>query len=57
VHYWWGDEDNVVIRLHPEAVEQQVPDHIMHYKHNEGHLSIYIHCMEEVLETISHNKA
>lgn len=53
VHYWWGDEDNVVIRLHPEAVEQQVPRHIMHYKQNEGHFSIYIDYIEEVLQTIS----
>jgi len=53
VFFWWGNEDNVVIRLHPEAVEQQVPKHIMHYKQNEGHLSIYIHCMEEVFHTIA----
>jgi pimeloyl-ACP methyl ester carboxylesterase len=53
VHVWWGNEDNVVIRLHPEAVEQQVPIHVMHYKQNEGHLSIYINCIEEVLQTIA----
>lgn len=53
VHFWWGNEDNVVIRLHPEAVEQQVPNHLVHYKQNEGHLSIYINHMEEVLQTIA----
>ncbi|WP_018617335.1 alpha/beta hydrolase [Segetibacter koreensis] len=53
VHFWWGNEDNVVIRLHAEAVEQQVANHTMHYKQNEGHLSIYFHYIEEVLETIS----
>ncbi len=53
VHFWWGNEDNVVIRLHPEAVEQDVQNHIMHYKQNEGHFSIYIHCIEEVLQTIA----
>lgn len=53
VHFWWGNEDNTVIRLHAEAVEQQVPKHIMHYKQNEGHFSIYIHCMQEVLQTIA----
>lgn len=53
VHFWWGNEDNVVIRLHAEAVEQQVPNHVMHYKQNEGHLSIYINCIEEVLQTIT----
>lgn len=53
VHFWWGNEDNVVIHLHAEAVEQQVPNHVMHYKQNEGHLSIYIKCIEEVLQTIA----
>ncbi|MEJ7679346.1 MAG: hypothetical protein WKG06_16105, partial [Segetibacter sp.] len=36
VHYWWGSEDNAVIRLHAKAVEEQVPNHLMHYKQNEG---------------------
>ncbi len=53
VHFWWGSEDNTVIRLHVEAVEQQVPNHVMHYKQNEGHLSIYIHYIDEVLQTIA----
>lgn len=53
VHFWWGGEDNAVIRLHVQAVEQQVQNHIMHYKQNEGHLSIYINCIEEVLQTIA----
>ena len=52
VHFWWGFEDNVVTRVHAEAVEKQVPQNIMHYKKNEGHLSIYINCIEEVLNTI-----
>ena len=53
VHFWWGSEDNVVIRLNAEAVEQEVPNRVMHYKQNEGHLSIYINCIEEVLQTIA----
>ena len=53
VHFWWGNEDNVVIQLHAEAVEQQAPNHVMHYKQNEGHLSIYINCVEEVLQMIA----
>lgn len=53
IHFWWGNADNVVIRLHAEAVEQQAPNPIMHYKQNEGHVSIYIHCIEEVLQTIA----
>ncbi|HEX8331679.1 MAG TPA: alpha/beta hydrolase [Segetibacter sp.] len=53
VHFWWGTKDNTVTRIHAEAVERQVPDSIMHYKENEGHLSIYVNYFEEVLETIA----
>lgn len=53
VYFWWGNKDNVVIRLHAEGVEQQVPNHVMHYRQNEGHLSIYINCIKEVLQTIA----
>jgi pimeloyl-ACP methyl ester carboxylesterase len=52
VHYWWGNEDKAVIKLHPEAVEQQAKNAVMHYKQHEGHLSIYINCFQEVLQTI-----
>jgi len=52
VHYWWGLEDMTVIRLHAEAVEQQAPNAIMHYREKEGHLSLYVNCFEEVLQTI-----
>ncbi len=31
----------------------EVPNGILHYKENEGHLSIYIKCFQEVLETIA----
>ena len=52
VHYWWGTEDKAVVPLHPKAVEKQMSDSILHYKHGEGHLSIYIKYIEEVLQTI-----
>ena len=52
VHYWWGLEDMTVIRLHAEAVEQQAPNVSMHYREKEGHLSLYVNCFEEVLQTI-----
>jgi hypothetical protein len=55
VHYWWGTEDNTVTRVHAEAVEQQVANSVMHYKQNEGHLSVYINCFHEVLQAISEN--
>jgi pimeloyl-ACP methyl ester carboxylesterase len=56
VHYWWGIEDNTVTKVHAEAVEKLVPGAVMHYKQNEGHLSVYVNCIEEVLQTISGNQ-
>jgi hypothetical protein len=41
-----------VIRLHAEAIEQQAPNAIMHYREGEGHLSIYIKCMHEILQSV-----
>jgi pimeloyl-ACP methyl ester carboxylesterase len=55
VHYWWGTKDNTVTKVHAEAIEQQVPNSVLHYKQNEGHLSVYINYFEEVLQTISDN--
>jgi pimeloyl-ACP methyl ester carboxylesterase len=52
VHYWWGTADMTVIRLHPEAVEQQVPNAVMHYLEKEGHVSIYVNGFEEILEQL-----
>ena len=53
VHYWWGTQDMTVIRLHAEAVEQQAPNAIMHYRPGEGHLSLYVRHFKDVLQTIS----
>ena len=53
IHYWWGTADNVVPIVHPKAIEENAPNATMHYKEKEGHLSIYIHYFEEVLETIA----
>lgn len=53
VHFWWGSQDKAVIREHPVAVEKEVKNRVMHYKQNEGHLSIYINYIEEVLSTIA----
>ena len=52
VHYWWGTKDGAVVQLHAEAVEQQVPNAVMHYREGEGHLSLYIKAFEEILQTI-----
>lgn len=53
IHFWWGTVDNVVPAVHPKAIVATAPDATMHYKEGEGHLSIYIHYFEEVLETIA----
>lgn len=52
VHYWWGTKDSAVVQLHAEAVEQQVPNAVMHYREGEGHLSLYIKAFDEILQTI-----
>lgn len=53
VHYWWGSKDTSVIELHALAVEKQVPNATMHYRPHEGHLSIWVRYMKEVLQNIS----
>jgi pimeloyl-ACP methyl ester carboxylesterase len=52
VHFWWGTSDTAVINLHAEAVEQQVKNAVMHYKKDDGHLSIFINYLQEALQTI-----
>jgi pimeloyl-ACP methyl ester carboxylesterase len=52
VQYWWGSLDMSVSRMHAEAVEQNVPNAIMHYRDNEGHLSLYIKGFKEVLQLL-----
>jgi len=55
VHYWWGSSDMSVIRLHAEAVENEVPQAVMHYREGEGHLSLYVNYFTQVLqEMVSH---
>lgn len=53
VHYWWGSEDTMVIRLHPQAIEQQIPHALMHYYQGEGHLSVFIKYITEALQVIA----
>ena len=53
VHYWWGSADVEVINCHPQAIEQQVPNHKVYFKEGEGHVSVYVRYIEEVLETIA----
>ncbi|TKK71730.1 alpha/beta hydrolase [Ilyomonas limi] len=53
IHFWWGTADNVVPIIHAKAIAEHVPNANIHYKQDEGHLSIYIHYFEEVLAAIA----
>lgn len=53
LHYWWGSDDNVVQWVHAEAIRKHTPNHHIHVKEHEGHFSIYIHFIEEMLQIIS----
>lgn len=52
IHYWWGTADMSVAELHATEIEQNAPNAVMHYLKNEGHLSLYINCFAEALQTI-----
>jgi pimeloyl-ACP methyl ester carboxylesterase len=53
VHFWWGTEDRIVIRLHTRSVEEEIKKSVIHYKEKEGHLSVYVRYFEEALQTIA----
>jgi pimeloyl-ACP methyl ester carboxylesterase len=53
VHFWYSSEDKVVTKIHAESIERQVPNSVMHYKKGEGHISIYIHWVEEILDHVA----
>lgn len=53
VHYWWGTEDSEITAMHPQAIEQQAPNNKVYYKEGEGHISIYVRHIEEVLQAIA----
>lgn len=52
---WWGTEDNVVLPSHYHAIQQQVKQQQIFIKKGEGHFSIYVHFIEEVLNQIVRN--
>jgi pimeloyl-ACP methyl ester carboxylesterase len=55
IHYWWGTADRSVVEAHAKEVEQNAPNAVMHYREDEGHLSLYINAFAEALQVISHN--
>lgn len=57
VHFWWGTEDNAVTYVHAKHLEKSLPQVTPHYKPGQGHVSIYINYIEEVLQTIAGSNA
>lgn len=53
VHFWWGTEDTVVTYVHAKHLEAALPQVTPHYKKGEGHVSVYIRSMNEILQTIA----
>jgi pimeloyl-ACP methyl ester carboxylesterase len=53
IHYWWGTKDMSVVEAHAREIEQKAQRPIMHYLQNEGHLSLYLKCFGEAIQTIA----
>ena len=53
IHYWWGTKDMNVVEAHAREIEQNAQRPIMHYRKDEGHLSLYIKCFNEAIQTIA----
>ena len=53
VHFWWGTEDFTVGYIHAKRMERELPHVVPHYKPGEGHLSLYIKYLPEILSAIS----
>lgn len=53
IHYWWGTKDMSVVEAHAREVEQKAQRPIMHYLQDEGHLSLYLKCFSEAVQTIA----
>ncbi|RYF87024.1 MAG: alpha/beta hydrolase [Chitinophagaceae bacterium] len=53
IHYWWGTKDMSVVEAHAREIEQKAQRPIMHYREDEGHLSLYLKCFGEAIQTIA----
>ena len=53
ITYWWGTKDNAVTGIHATTIENETVNGTVLRKSNEGHLSLYINYMKEVLQTIA----
>ena len=53
IHYWWGTKDMSVVEPHAREIEQKAQRPVMHYLNDEGHLSLYLKCFGEAIQTIA----
>jgi pimeloyl-ACP methyl ester carboxylesterase len=53
IHYWWGTKDMSVVEAHAREIEQKAQRPILHYLQEEGHLSLYLKCFSEAIQTIA----
>jgi len=53
IHYWWGTKDMSVVEAHAREVERYAQRPIMHYREDEGHLSLYLKSFNEAINTIA----
>ena len=53
IHYWWGTKDMSVAEAHAREIETKAQRPVMHYLKDEGHLSLYLKCFGEAIQTIA----
>lgn len=53
ITYWWGLKDNTVTGIHATTIENETVNGTVLRKSNEGHLSLYVNYMKEILQTIA----
>jgi pimeloyl-ACP methyl ester carboxylesterase len=53
IHYWWGTKDMSVAEAHAREIEQKAQRPVMHFLEGEGHLSLYLKCFTEAIQTIA----
>ena len=53
LHFWWGTSDTMVPYIHAKHLEKRATHVKPHYKMGEGHISVYVNCIAEILQTIT----
>ena len=53
IHYWWGTKDMSVVEAHARELERRAQRPVMYYREDEGHLSLYLKCFAEAIQTIA----